>query len=308
MLDSKRLAIVTGAGGFIGRHVVGALAQSGWQVFESHFDLLGTTPDYLFPKRATLLIHLAGLAHRIPRDREDGLQFHHVNVEGTGRLLHTLDERETEVEGLLLASSVAVYGRRTGVHLTEETPTEGEDPYGVSKRLAELCAQEWAERRRVPVTVLRLPLVIGANAPGSFGRMVDAIRGGRYLGVGAGSARRSMVLAEDVALLAARHRLDGGVFHLTDGHDPSMAELEASLCGHFGRRPPHRLPMHLAQGAARLGDVGERVLNRSVPFDSRALATMTATLTFDDSRARRALGWKPRAVLDELPRILQAWQ
>jgi nucleoside-diphosphate-sugar epimerase len=117
-----------------------------------------------------------------------------------------------------------------------------------------------------------------------------------------------MVLAEDVALLAARRRLDGGVFHLTDGHDPSLSELEASLCRHFGRQPPYRLPMHLAQGVAKLGDFGERVLHRRVPFDSRTLERMTATLTFDDSRARGELGWKPRAVLDELPRILQTWR
>jgi nucleoside-diphosphate-sugar epimerase len=113
-----------------------------------------------------------------------------------------------------------------------------------------------------------------------------------------------MVRVSDVAAALPAVAKAGGIFHLTDGHHPSFAELEASLAAALGRRPPRRLPMPLARAAAVVGDAVESLTRRPLPFDRRVLARMTSTLTFSDAKARQAVGWAPTPVLDSVRELL----
>src|SRR5690606_7779589 len=144
---------------------------------------------------------------------------------GTEHLLAALERQARLPEAFVLVSTVAVYGREAGEGLTEATPREAEDPYGLSKRQAEDAVQAWGARHGVRVGIVRLPLVAGTGAPGNLGAMVQAIRRGRYLGIGDGSARRSVVLAADVARVLPAVAERGGTYNLTDGRHPSFAEI-----------------------------------------------------------------------------------
>jgi nucleoside-diphosphate-sugar epimerase len=136
--------------------------------------------------------------------------------------------------------------------------------------------------------------------------MVSAIAAGRYLGVGTGTARRSMVRLADVAEVFPKIAVVGGVFHLTDGFHPSFAELESAIAAALDRRPPLRLPTPLARAAAVAGDVLELLVRRRMPFNHRTLVKMTSTLTFSDEKARRLLGWQPTRVLDFVRELLES--
>ncbi len=306
--------LVTGATGFLGRHVVQSLSDENQRVtvLQRHTndaslnnsscqsiraDLAHSVPD-LTNSTFNTVFHLAGLAHVVPRNETERARFFQVNTGGTKNLLEALSRAKRLPKVVVLASTVAVYGKETGTLLDENTAREANDAYGASKKAAEDALIDWGDARAVRIAIIRLPLVVGRGAPGNLGAMVKAIRRGRYFGVGAGAARRSMVLAQDVARVLPRIAEAGGVFHLTDGHHPSFAELEMALTKAFGRNSPHRLPMILARSGARIGDVLQRFGNVNIPLTSRSLMKMTSTLTFSDEKARRDVNWKPSAVLE----------
>lgn len=307
--------LVTGGSGFIGRQVARFLERQGHQVA-----VLGRSPVQGYRTvlgdlaRAEIdfrgegfphVYHVAGLAHVEPRTNEERERFTLVNVEGTRTLLTGLERCRELPRSFLLVSTVAVYGVEEGDLLDETTERRASDPYGLSKRQAEDLVQKWGERRGVRTAIVRLPLVAGPGAPGNLRRMVTAIAAGRYLGMGAGTARRSMVRVADVAEVLPTVAEAGGIFHLTDGFHPSFGELETTLAAALGRRPPWRLPTPLAHAAAGIGDVLEAVTRKQMPFNRRALGKMTSTLTFSDEKARQALGWRPTRVLDFVEELLE---
>jgi nucleoside-diphosphate-sugar epimerase len=306
-MNETSSVLVTGGAGYLGGFVLDELRESGSErvvldcadvvgVREAlSVDLVDGPPD-LGALRPRVVIHLAGMAHVVPRNDAERRRFFEVNVDGTRNLLLGLDAAMALPEALVFVSTVAVYGLDEGAALDEETPLCAEDPYGESKRKAEELVTGWGDRTGVRIGIVRLPLVAGRSAPGNLGAMVSALRSGRYLGIGRGDARRSMVLAKDVARILPRVAEVGGIYHLTDGHHPSICELEESLCNAMGRPDPRRLPLPAAKA---LGFAGDAISAVGLPFrfTSRSYRKMISTLTFSDDRARRKLGWNPARVV-----------
>ena len=255
------------------------------------------------------VVHVAGLAHRDSRSESERERFFRVNVDGTRNLLMALECLPKLPESLVLISTVAVYGRESGSLLEETLPRRAGDPYGASKRQAEDLCIVWCSRHNIRAGIARLPLVVGANAPGNFGKMVRGLARGSYMGIGSGAARHSIVLARDVGDIIPMIAARGGVFHLTDGYHPSFRELEEALCEVLGRRRPRRLPLAAARLGGLIGDGLEALLHLSSPLNSRTFQKMTATLTFSDQKARTALGWRPSRVLDHMVELVkQPWR
>jgi nucleoside-diphosphate-sugar epimerase len=305
--------LVTGGRGFLGQYVVRALEAQGSQV-----TVLGRTvtngeralcrdlaagPLDLGEACFDAVFHVAGMAHRVPRTEAERQLFFRVNVDGTRNLLDALSRSSRLPEAVIFVSSVSVYGLEAGHLLDESTPRKAEDAYGASKRAAEDLLTEWSRRHGVPASIVRLPLVVGPGAPGNLGRMIRSLQRGRYLGIGAGLTRRSMVLASDVARFLPRISGHRGVYHLTDGHHPSFAELESALSDALQQRQPWRLPLSAARAGARVGDLLQHVTGVSIPLNSRTLMKMTSTLTFSDERAQEELGWRPSRVLDQISEV-----
>ena len=195
--SSLRRCLVTGASGFFGQYVARVLASAGSEVTVYgrravtgyrflQADLVAAAPAAVAGFDA--VYHAAGLAHVVPRSEAERQAFYQVNREGTRRLLEAIDRGGEPPETFLLISTVAVYGVNEGVLLDEGTQCWAADPYGESKRQAEDMLLEWASRRGVRSTVIRLPLVVGAGAPGNLRSMVEAIRRGRYRDIGGAGA------------------------------------------------------------------------------------------------------------------------
>lgn len=298
--------LVTGGTGFLGRYIVEHLHLEGYRVdtlgrsasADIQADLSVCPPD--LEAAYDLVVHAAGKAHVVPDTEEEKLDFFRVNASGTRHLLDALTSQRPDA--FVLVSTIAVYGCESGEDLCEATPRKATDPYGLSRRQAEDMVTEWGEAHGVRVAILRLPLVAGAGAPGNLGAMVHAMRRGVYLGIGAGGARRSVVLADDVAsiLVAASDR--GGTYNLTDGRNPSFAEIEKAVADVLGSRPPLHLPRPIAALGARVGDLALGLTGRRLPLTSRTLGKMTTTLTMSDALARRNLGWSPHSVTEAAPR------
>ena len=126
--------------------------------------------------------------------------------------------------------------------------------------------------------------------------MINGIKKGFYLNVAGGSAKKSMVLASDVAEFVLKASEVGGIYNLTDGYHPTLFELSNNIAKQLGKKPPLSMPFWFAKLIAFFGDsIGE-----IAPLNSRKLRKMNTSLTFDDSKARVFFGWNPTPVLENL--------
>jgi nucleoside-diphosphate-sugar epimerase len=312
-------ALLTGHNGFLGKYLARSLTETGYQVLtlgrtegDIRSDLATQQPD-LSGHAINLVVHVAGKAHSLPRNAEESQAFFQVNRDGTRRLLQALESLKKRPDAFILISTVAVYGCETGENITESVTLGGKTPYAESKIQAEDVVQTWCAQQGVRCCILRLPLIVGAEAPGNLGKMERAIRRGRYVHIGAGSARWSMVRADDVARMIPKAAQIGGIYNLTDGIHPSVRELGDAMARQIGQRTIQTVPAGFARILARLGDGINGMIGRKFPFDSITLEKMTGSLTFSDQLAREKLGWKPRSVLsffapdaDESHNLIQA--
>src|SRR5690606_8160848 len=84
----------------------------------------------------------------------------------------------------------------------------------------------------------------------------------------------------------------GGIFNLTDGHHPTIKELELGISHALGLKPPPKISTFFAQLIGYIGDL----LGKRAPINSERLSKITSTLIFDDSKARTELDWSPTRV------------
>lgn len=230
-------------------------------------------------------------------DDEDNNAFYKVNVEGTKALCEQIDQWEVKPKAFIYFSSVAVYGYHEGELINENYQLSGTSPYAQSKILAEDFLIEWAYKSKVCLCILRLPeLLAGIYSPGYLGEMLQMIRSGKYIGIGKGNVKKSVLWVEDIVDLIPKIPEIEGIYNLTDGYHPSVRELEQAISASLHKSPPFRIPYLLAKPLALIGDS----LKNMFPLNSKKLDKLNTTLTFDDRKARQTFGWKSSRVLERL--------
>lgn len=142
------------------------------------------------------VVHAAGLAHQFGNQQKTA-PFHQVNVGGTRNVVQ--ESANHGVEHVVLISSVAVYGPDSPGVCTEATPCYPQSPYARSKYEAEQIATHIAEQAHMRLTILRPATVYGEGDPGNVARLMRTIDRGRFVWVGSGSNRKSLIHRDDVA-------------------------------------------------------------------------------------------------------------
>jgi nucleoside-diphosphate-sugar epimerase len=289
--------LVTGASGFLGKAILCELF-----LHKDRFITIGrqSTNDILCDLVSEVpiinvnidcVIHAAGKAHSVPKTAAEDQEFFDVNLIGTNNLLGALERLDQLPKSFVFISSVAVYGCNEGTNIDEKTPLLACDPYGLSKIKAEQLVKNWCHENNVVCTILRLPLLIGKNPPGNLGAMLNGIKKGYYFNIDGGKAKKSMVLAEDVAKFIPKIKNIGGTYNLTDGSHPTFKDLSQTI----GKSGIINLPLIIAK---LLGCIGDH-LGAKAPINSKKVFKITTDLTFDDRKARE-FGWDPQNVLEYL--------
>jgi len=291
--------LLTGASGFLGQSIYKELSPLNEMTTISrtgstlNVDLAKMIPEL---PHVDLVVHAAGKAHVVPRSMAEKDAFFEVNLNGTHNLLKGLEKSKVLPDSFVFISTVAVYGCEAGVMINESRFLDAKDPYGQSKIQAEQLVQDWCRKNNVICTILRLPLLVGKNPPGNLGAMIRGIEKGYYFNIAGGKAKKSMVLAADVARVIPLVAVKGGIYNLTDGNHPSFEELSASIANQLGKGKPLNIPLWFAKIMAGVGDLfGEKM-----PINNNKLNKITADLTFDDRKARELIQWKPMSVLNSL--------
>jgi nucleoside-diphosphate-sugar epimerase len=292
------ICLLTGGTGFLGYFISKAISESNILVTLSRnigqYSICLEQKVPVFFEKFDLVIHAAGKAHTVPKTSLEKQAFFDVNFKGTQNLLQGLEESQSLPKAFIFISTVAVYGEENGINISENAPLLAKDPYGLSKIQAEQLVLDWCNRNNVICTILRLPLLAGQNPPGNLGAMIKGIQKSYYFNIAGGKAKKSVVLAEDVARFIVKVAEIGGIYNLTDGYHPSFAELSSHISIQLGKGKPMNMPFGLAMIVAKFGDL----LGSKAPLNTNKLKKITSDLTFDDSKAREAFGWDPTPVLE----------
>lgn len=287
--------LVTGAGGFVGSHLVGNLAGAGHEVVAASrqaFELPAAAATLVFDLvdpaavRSAVaevapeaVVHLAAQAS-VRRSWEDPAETYASNVTGAGNLLEAL--RRRPATRALLVGSAQVYGdARPGARLTEDDPLQPRSPYAVSKAAQELVGGMYHREVGIPVVLARAfnhtgPGQTEEYAVGSFASQVAAIEAGERpprLEVGRLDSVRDFLDVRDVAeayRLLLLNGEPGGVYNVCSGTGVRIGDLLDGLLSAAGLRSQVQI---VETAPPRAGDPG--------------------ALVGDNARIRAAVAWEP---------------
>ncbi|MEM7204447.1 MAG: NAD-dependent epimerase/dehydratase family protein [Planctomycetota bacterium] len=306
--------LVIGGTGFIGRRLVRALTEAGRGVrvlgrSEAKLALLDGLP--IETQRggldaASLTEALQGvktvyhLAKGAGNQWEDWVR---TDVEPTRRLAEAC--LDAGVERLVYTSSIALYhaGRSAEV-ITEGTAADPDvinsSLYARAKQECEKTLLELHKTRGLPVVIARPGIVVGEGGPPQHGGLAQWPGPSLCVIPGSGQHRLPFVLVDDVADALARCAtaadVEGHTFNLVGDVRLTAAEyvdaLERRAAVRFDRFTTPVWRLWLAELGKWLVKVAVRHHNRRFPAYGSIAAT-TFAAQFDNSAAKRGLGWQP---------------
>ena len=125
-------------------------------------------------------------------------------------------------------------------------------------------------------------------------KMINVIKNGKYLSISKGKARKSVLMAEDIANLLPKLASKGGVYNVCDSEQPTFRDLEKLIAYQLGKSVPISVPYIFAKSLALVGDC----FGNSFPINSVKLNKISKSLTFSNKKARKELNWEPLNVLE----------
>jgi nucleoside-diphosphate-sugar epimerase len=230
-----------------------------------------------------IVIHLAAMAHSVPRTKEEAARCWEVNLEGTKILIAAAVDQG--VRRFVHVSTVAVL-----------SPSDGgiASAYADSKRAAEREVFGFGDR--IEVVVVRPTTVYGPGDGGNIYKLIRWIDRGLPAIVGSGENRKSLVYSRNLAdalLFLSDRGKSGESYVVTDGHDMSMNEIVREIARFLGRGD--RWPSIPLVAANAVTDANEWIVKHfGVPklFGRDMVAKLTEE-TVSDPSALFSLGFRP---------------
>jgi NAD dependent epimerase/dehydratase len=300
--------LVTGAGGFIGSHLVEALLRAGVHtralVHYSSRNSAGhlghlcqpgpqeglelrfgdVTDPFLMQDLVVgceVVFHLAALIG-IPYSYNAPASYVNANIVGTLNVLRAC--REARVRRLIVTSTSEVYGTARYTPIDEAHPLHGQSPYSASKIAADKLAESFFCSFDLPVVILR---PFNTYGPRQSARavipaiLVQALSGADEIRLGSLTPKRDLTFVEDTVqafmLAAEKPGIEGETIHFGQGMAYSVLEV--------------------AEHCLRVAGSGARIV--SVEQRRRPGKSEVDLLLCDASKAKRLLGWSPRFSLEK---------
>ena len=297
---SETRVLVTGAGGFIGGHLVERLVREGAKVramvrYNSRADhgtldwldrdvveqvevVTGELRDLESVERAVegteIVLHL-GAQIAIPYSYVNPRDYLETNAIGT--LNVCLAGQRHGVRRVVQTSTSEVYGTAQTIPITEAHPLEPQSPYAASKVAADKVLDTCHRSFELPGVVLRPFNTYGPrqSARAVIPTIISQALAGGPLKLGALDPRRDLTFVEDTAdgfiRAATAPNIDGRTMQLGTNHDVSVADIVAMVGEIVGRE------LEVQLDPARVRPAKSEVLR----------------LISDPALAGELLGWKP---------------
>jgi len=303
---SDRRVLVTGAGGFIGSHLVEYLLVEGARVLAfvrynsrgdpgllrvlssqnlSHLEIVaGDLQDEHAVRNAVegiqTIFHLGAMIS-IPYSYRHPVEVAKTNFIGTLNILTA--SREFGVERLIHTSSSEVYGTAIHIPMSESHPLQGQSPYSASKIGADKLAESFFCAFELPVVTVRPFNTYGPrqSARAVIPAIITQALTQKVIHLGNQNTIRDFTFVKDtVAGLVKAAEVPGilgKVLNLGTGQEIKIGELAQKISRKIGHS------VEIAVDPVRLRPEGSEVFR----------------LVSDNTLARITLGWEPEVSLDE---------
>ena len=261
-------AFVTGATGFLGRHLVDVLGEAGWQITAMVRDpaaaeaLFGTKvrltqgdltdPESVrggMPKGTDAVFHTAADTSTWARHR---VRQHAINVQGTQAVIEAATAKKAG--RLIHVSSIAVFGIHHGI-ITEESETRGTGSrvsYVKTKAAGEACVRAAVQEGRLDAVIVNPTHIVGRYDTHNWARLIRLVADGSLPGIppGGGNFANGRTVAE--AMLAAVDRGRRGEHYILGGPNARFTDFIA-VAGRTLNTPvtAKETPAWLLKGMAR---------------------------------------------------------
>lgn len=310
LADTPGPAVVTGAAGFIGWHLVRHLAARGRVVLATDLhpapgplppgvewrraDLRDRAAIAALVEEAAVVLHLAS-AHLDVRASAE--EFEAVNVRAVEVLVDECAERG--VRRLVHTSSVGIYGHVDDPPADEEAPKRPGNRYEVSKLAGEAVALRRAAALGLDLVVLRPTWVYGPGCPRTA-KLLRALTARRFFYVGDGSNLRHPLWIGDMLEAferaeAAPAAASGQAFIVGGPEVLTLRELVETCARVLDVPAPSvLLPRAAGLALATAAELAFGLAGREPPLSRRTLAFFENDNAFDSGKAARRLGWRAR--------------
>ena len=303
--------LITGATGFIGRHLVSALSKGEHSLRclvrkSSNIDCLRNTNVDIFYgdllekdsisqalEKVDLIYHLAGEAYS--RHKED---YYKGNVVATRNLLEACDEKDPR--RIIFLSSTAVYKPiTTKTLLTEESECEPISFYGKTK----LDAEDLLKRHNIPWVVVRAPVIYGPHQPSVLNQFfLDAFNKRKIYIVGKGDNPRSYCfignLVDGLMLLGSKPVINGETYIFSDNSPYTFDEIITMMSVVIGQEiKVVHLPNILGNISWQIYNLMGELFNLYF-VELFAIRTMQLHWEYDITKAKKEIGYNPSMTLE----------
>jgi GDP-4-dehydro-6-deoxy-D-mannose reductase len=275
-MTSPTKVLVTGATGLVGAALAGALREADHDIIaigRRDGDISDAATWGRLPA-AEHVFHLAARSY-MPDSWVDPAGFIKANVGGTAQALEYCRAHGAH----LVLASTSLFGRPKRLPVREDDSVEPNNPYALSKFLAERACAFYAATFNVPVTVIRLVNIFGPGQRREFliPAILDQIRNGKAIRVKTLEPRRDFLFLDDAVagfISAMADPAGYRVVNLGSGVSHSVAEVADTIQAAAGTRLP-------------------------VSSDEEPRVNEILDVRADITRARKLLGWAPRLTFAE---------
>ena len=307
-------ALVTGAAGVIGAHLVRHLAARDWPVRGLDVHALPAPPAGVQMRTLDIrdtqalgqalegVTHVFNLAsvhldvHATPED------FESVNVRALDSLAAAC--ARAGVRRLVHVSSVGVYGHVAAPPAAEDAPLHPENDYERSKAAGELAIAQAARAHDLDLVIVRPAWAYGLGCPRTA-KLIRSLRRGRFFYIGRARNLRHPIFVDDLVRALEQSavggpELRGRIFNLAGPRWMTVQEMVSDFAQAAGVRPPTlHAPRWLGLCAGLAAEHLSGLLGREPPISRRTLAFFENDNAFDIRAARSAFGFDPRVDLSE---------